>query len=52
VRSPARRSAGPGASPLRGPDRHRRLPRRLRRVRPGHYPVRRLRRPQDSWHGV
>ena len=41
--------AGPGARPLRRPDRHRRLPRRLRRLRPGHHPVRRrLRRSERT----
>ena len=41
--------AGPRARPLRGPDRHRRLPRRLRRLRPGHHPVRgRVRRPERT----
>ena len=32
---------GPGARPVRRPDRHRRLPGRLGRLRPGHHPVRR-----------
>ena len=41
--------AGPGARPVRRPDRHRRLPRQLRRLRPGHHPVRRrLRRPERT----
>ena len=41
--------AGAGARPLRRPDRHRCLPRQLRRVRPGHHPVRRrLRRPERT----
>ena len=44
-----RLGTGPRARPLRRPDRHRRLPRRLRRLRPGHHPVRRrLRRPERT----
>ena len=49
LRRTVRVVAGAGARPLRGPDRDRRLPRRLRRVRPGHHPVRRrLRRPERA----
>ena len=41
--------AGPRPRALRRPDRHRRLPRRLRRLRPGHHPVRgRVRRPERT----
>ena len=49
LRRAVRLDTGPRARPLRGPDRHRRLPRRLRRLRPGHHPVRRrLRRPERT----
>ena len=49
LRPAVRMDAGAGARPLRRPDRHRRLPRQLRRVRPGHHPVRRrLRRPERA----
>ena len=49
LRRAVRMDARPGPRPLRRPDRHRRLPRRLRRVRPGHHPVRRrLRRPERT----
>ena len=49
LRRTVRVVAGAGARPLRRPDRDRRLPRRLRRVRPGHHPVRRrLRRPERA----
>ena len=40
LRRAMRLGAGPRARPLRGPDRHRRLPRRLRCLRQGHHPVR------------
>ena len=49
LRRTVRVDTGPGPRPLRGPDRHRRLPGRLGRVRPGHHPVRRrLRRPERT----
>ena len=49
LRPGVRVDAGPRARPVRRPDRHRRLPRQCRRVRPGHHPVRRrLRRPERA----
>ena len=49
LRRTVRMGAGAGARLFRRPDRHRRLPRRLRRLRPGHHPVRRrLRRPERT----
>ena len=49
LRAAVRVDAGAGPRPLRGPDRHRRLPRRLRRLRHGHHPVRgRVRRPERT----
>ena len=49
LRGGVRMGAGAGARLFRGPDRHRRLPRRLRRLRQGHHPVRRrVRRPERT----
>ena len=49
VRRAVRLDAGPGARAVRGPHRHRRLPGRLGRVRPGHREVRRrLRRSERA----
>ena len=49
LRGDLRVVAGAGARPVRGPDRDRRLPGQLGRVRPGDHPVRRrLRRPERT----
>ena len=49
LRGAVRLDPGARARLLRGPDRHRRLPRRLRRLRPGHHPIREcVRRPERT----